>query len=47
MAGTDRERQIKYTEFRLAELHAQRDGLDSVIAYEEKVLAKLLETMVE
>lgn len=47
MADADRERQIRYTKFRLAELYAQRDGLDESIAYEEAVLAKLHETVVE
>jgi hypothetical protein len=47
MAGTDRERQIANTEFRLAELRAQRDRLDESIAYEESVLANLQQTMVE
>jgi hypothetical protein len=47
MADADRERQITYTKFRLAELYAQRDKLDESIEYEEKVLANLDESMVE
>jgi hypothetical protein len=47
MADADRERQITYTKFRLAELRAQRDKLDAEIRNEETVLAKLYETMVE
>jgi hypothetical protein len=47
MADADRERQITYTKFRLAELKAQRDGLDALIEYEEQVLAKLLQIVVE
>ena len=47
MADADREKQITYTKFRLAELYAQRDGLDASIEYEEQVLANLLEIVVE
>jgi hypothetical protein len=47
VAEADIRRQIKYTEFRLAELESQRANLDSAIAYEKNVLAKLYETMVE
>lgn len=47
MADADRERQIKYTKFRLAKLQAQRDALDASIEYEEQVLAKLLQIVVE
>ena len=47
MADADRERQIAYTRIRLAELYAQRDGLPEKIAHEERVLAKLLEIVVE
>lgn len=47
MADADRERQITYTKFRLAELRAQRDKLESEIKYEESILANLQQTMVE
>lgn len=47
MAEAYVERQIRYTEFRLAELESQRANLDSAIEYERSVLAKLYETMVE
>lgn len=47
MADADRERQITYTQFRLAELRAQRDRLDESIAYEESILANLQQPMVE
>ena len=47
MAGTDSERQIAYTKFRLAELRAQRDKLDDEIRHEERILANLQQTMVE
>jgi hypothetical protein len=47
VAEADIRRQIAYTEFRLAELESQKANLDSVIAYEKNVLAKLYETMVE
>lgn len=44
---TDQERQINYTQFRIDELKAQRAKLDEDLAYEERVLAKLLESVVE
>jgi hypothetical protein len=47
MADADRERQMTYTKFRLAELRAQRDKLEAEIKYEEGVLANLQQTMVE
>jgi hypothetical protein len=44
---TDEERQITYTQFRIDELKVQRDKLNEDIAYNERVLAKLLESVVE
>lgn len=43
----DEEKQINYTQFRLDELKVHRDKIDEDIAYEERVLAKLLGEMVE
>jgi hypothetical protein len=44
---TEEERQINYTQFRIDELRSQRDRLDEDIAYNEQVLAKLLQEVVE
>jgi hypothetical protein len=44
---TDEERQITYTQFRIDELKRQRDRITEDIEYNESVLAKLLESVVE
>jgi len=43
----EQEKQINYTQFRLDELKVRRDKIDEEIAYEQRVLDKLLGGVVE